>query len=125
MSEEEPSRRDFLKNVAKGAAASIVASNLPDQAEAQRPAAAPAQRIVFPRDAGFINVKNEKYGAKGDGRTDDTQAILRALNDSGQDTRSEFWHDKIVYFPAGTYMVSDRLLKRYRNGGFASGMIMM
>ncbi|ORX52811.1 pectin lyase-like protein [Hesseltinella vesiculosa] len=39
------------------------------------------------------------FGAKGDGQTDDTQAIQKALNQSAG--------CKIVYFPAGTYIISN------------------
>lgn len=52
-------------------------------------------------DSGVINVKTQ-YGAKGDGVTDDTAAIQRALTEnSGK--------NKIVYLPEGTYLVSDTL----------------
>jgi hypothetical protein len=42
-----------------------------------------------------ISVKN--YGASGDGRSDDTEAIVRAVNAG---------INKAVYFPAGTYKIS-------------------
>ncbi|GAF88761.1 unnamed protein product, partial [marine sediment metagenome] len=57
--------------------------------------------IYFP-DAGVINVKYFLYGAVGDGVTDDTAAIRAAINDA-------LGKRKIVYFPNGTYLVSDRL----------------
>ena len=55
----------------------------------------------------FVNVRD--FGAKGDGITDDTNAINRALNNtysytsaiSGVPTR------RTIYFPAGKYLVSD------------------
>lgn len=77
----------------------------------------------YPADAGAINVRD--YGARGDGIQDDTAALLRAIAASGADTGRAFWQDKIVYLPAGTYLVSDTLLKRYANGRFASGFILM
>ena len=58
------------------------------------------ENIVFPADAGVLNVK--AFGAKGDGVTDDTAAIQAALNayPNGQ---------RIIYLPNGTYLVSDKL----------------
>ncbi len=62
---------------------------------------------------GFYNVKN--YGAKGDGITDDTQAIQAALdadrkgiNTNGQNDYF-FPRPKTVYFPKGTYLISGSL----------------
>ena len=58
-----------------------------------------ADNIVFPDDAGVVNVKTQ-YGAKGDGVSDDTTAIQAAI-------------DKVkgipdtLYFPNGTYLVSN------------------
>jgi Pectate lyase superfamily protein/Viral BACON domain len=68
---------------------------------------ATAQR-TFPPDSGMVNVKTA-YGAKGDGVTDDTQAIQQAIS-------SVVHHPqlgpRILYFPAGTYMVSRPLLEK-------------
>ncbi len=58
------------------------------------------QDKLFP-DNLVVNVKT-RYGAKGDGVTDDTQALKRAMRENvGKNT--------ILYFPQGTYLVSDRL----------------
>jgi Pectate lyase superfamily protein len=53
--------------------------------------------IVFPSDAGVLNVRD--FGAKGNGVTDDTAAIQALLNahPNGQ---------RIIYLPNGTYLVS-------------------
>jgi len=60
-----------------------------------------AENIVFPADSGAVNVK-EKYGAKGDGQTDDTAALTRAIEENkGQ--------PGTLYFPNGTYLVSDMM----------------
>jgi hypothetical protein len=49
--------------------------------------------------SGFTNVKS--FGAKGDGKADDTAAIKNAL--SGTAGKS------ILYFPAGSYIVTDTI----------------
>lgn len=67
-------------------------------------------RIVFPDDAGVVDVTQPPYNAKGDGVTDDTEAINRALRDHnrGHDIPDEFM-SFTIYFPEGTYLVSDTL----------------
>jgi hypothetical protein len=62
--------------------------------------------VMIPEDAGFINVKDN--GAKGDGKTDDTKAIQRAINE-GRKPGVDYSIQRSVYFPAGTYLVSDTL----------------
>ncbi|KAI0875712.1 glycoside hydrolase family 55 protein [Hypoxylon argillaceum] len=63
----------------------------------------------------FRNVKD--YGAKGDGSTDDTAAIAAALNDGGnrclQGCASTTTTPAVVYFPAGTYILSKSLMPPY------------
>jgi Pectate lyase superfamily protein len=73
-----------------------IANTLLSSAKAER-----SEDIVFPSDAGVLNVKTQ-YGAKGDGVTDDTVAIQAALNayPNGQ---------RIIYLPNGTYLVSETL----------------
>jgi hypothetical protein len=63
----------------------------------------PRHRIVFPKDAGCADVKAE-YGAKGDGVTDDTEALQKAFNSNNDD------HGRLIYFPAGTYLISKKLV---------------
>jgi len=68
--------------------------------------AARAENIVFPPDAGIVNVK--VFGAKGDGKTDDTAAIQNVIKSlKGHQT---------LYFPNGTYLVSTTLV--YPKGKF-------
>jgi len=50
-----------------------------------------------------INLREEPYSAKADGRSDDTQAIQRALEDAGAQGGG------MVLAPAGTYLVAGHL----------------
>ncbi|KAK8070332.1 glycoside hydrolase family 55 protein [Apiospora phragmitis] len=62
----------------------------------------------------FRNVKD--YGAKGDGKTDDTEAINKALGDQnrcGKNCGASTVKPAIVYFPDGTYLVSSPLKSHY------------
>ena len=84
-------------------------------------AAAASAGAVFPADAGAINVRD--YGAVGDGSHDDTQAFIDALQASS--VREESWHVRIVQVPAGTYRITDTLVKRYREGGYNAGFVLV
>ena len=55
--------------------------------------------VHWPDDCGYVNVREQ--GAKGDGRTDDTAAIRKVLAEKNAVG---------IYFPPGTYLVSDTLL---------------
>jgi len=85
------------------------------------PAAAGVQN--FPPDSGALNVRD--FGAKGNGRDDDTAAITAAIAAAGADTGTAFWRTRIVFLPAGTYRVSGTLVKRYADGRFGSGMVLI
>jgi hypothetical protein len=67
---------------------------------------------VYPRDIGYYDVR--KYGAKGDGITDDTSAIKSAmaasLSGSNQPNHGQDGRGGTVYFPSGTYLVTSTLL---------------
>lgn len=67
------------------------------------PAPVPSSQVAFPADGGYINIKTA-YGAKGDGITDDTAAILRAIRENIEE------RDHVIYFPDGVYLVSDTLI---------------
>ncbi len=58
--------------------------------------------VVFPEYAGVLNVRDARFGAKGDGVSDDTSAIQKALTE-GLGTH------RVVYLPDGVYLVSDTL----------------
>lgn len=56
------------------------------------------------------------YGAKGDGSTDDTAAINRAIKDGGrcgEDCGSSTVLPAVVYFPPGIYLVSTPIIQYY------------
>ncbi|KAI5795641.1 pectate lyase superfamily protein-domain-containing protein [Geopyxis carbonaria] len=62
----------------------------------------------------FRNVKD--YGAKGDGSTDDTEAINSAIQEGsrcGKGCDSSTITPALVYFPAGTYVVSKPIVAMY------------
>ncbi|NEO98886.1 MAG: hypothetical protein F6K58_09450 [Symploca sp. SIO2E9] len=63
-----------------------------------------AREKLFPNDVGWIDVKRD-FGAKGDGITDDTEAILQAIKAPYKD----YTRPKVMYFPKGTYLISDTL----------------
>ncbi|HSH96467.1 MAG TPA: glycosyl hydrolase family 28-related protein, partial [Roseimicrobium sp.] len=69
-------------------------------------AAAEAADVLFPPDA-VINVKD--YGALPDDGKDDTAAIQKAITENVGTGRT-------IYFPAGTYQVSDTLRSIDKNG---------
>ncbi|CAG8040248.1 unnamed protein product [Penicillium olsonii] len=56
------------------------------------------------------------YGAKGDGVTDDTAAINRAISDGnrcGANCKSSTIYPAVVWFPPGTYLVSSPVIQFY------------
>jgi len=61
-----------------------------------------AENIVFPPDAGVVDVTQPPYRATPDDDTDDTAAIQRALDDHPSG-------NAIIYLPNGTYRVTDTL----------------
>ncbi len=58
--------------------------------------------VVYPPTAGVINVREAPYHAKGDGISDDTEALQQALWENGQTNR-------IIYLPEGVYRISGTL----------------
>jgi hypothetical protein len=66
-------------------------------------APAPDRRdIRFPTDAGVVDVTQPPYRARGDGVTDDTAALQRAIDDHTGKRR-------VIYLPRGIYLVSKSL----------------
>ncbi len=80
----------------------------------------------IPDDANIVNVRD--YGAKGDGKTDDTRAIQEAIR-YALDRRTRFIAPKFVYLPKGTYLVSNslegRTAKDSWNDGWRTGFILV
>ncbi len=60
---------------------------------------APEAARRFPESPFVVNVKSPPYRATGDGVTDDTAAIQAAINE-------HVGRHRLLYFPAGTYLVS-------------------
>ena len=80
------------------------------------------ESIIFPDDAGAVNVKTT-YGAKGDGVTDDTAAIQRAIVAS---LSGDYRNPRLICLPEGTYLISNSLKARitdkpYGQGGWSDG----
>ena len=71
-----------------------------------------AQNFVFPADSGIVDVTKSPYLAKGDGATDDTVAIQRALDDHPN-------AGAIIYLPSGIYLISDTLRWPHGDSGGA------
>lgn len=86
-----------------------------------------ARHYRLPADAGVVNVRDPQYGAKGDGVTDDTAAIRKAIAAGSQHSR--YSTPAFVYFPAGTYLISGPLESRGEefgwSGGWRSGMLLL
>ena len=74
----------------------------PNRPNPPRPAVPGAENIVFPVNAGIIDVTAAPYNARGDGKTDDTRAIQQALRDYAD-------QGVIIYLPNGTYLISKTL----------------
>ncbi len=73
----------------------------------------PANRKVgYPEGSAIIDVTKPPYGAKGDGKTDDTAALQKALSDS-------MGLHRILFLPPGTYLITDTLKWSKKNSSGA------
>ena len=88
--------------------------------------AARAEPFVVPDDAGVVNVRD--HGAVGDGTTDDTEAIRRAVR-AALDVESRYGSPRMIYLPAGTYLVSAPIEGKSEphgwSGGWRAGFLLM
>lgn len=66
------------------------------------PGVSAAGNQAYPSHPSVVDVTRAPYLAKGDGVTDDTKSIQRALDENVG------WH-RVLYFPQGTYLVSATL----------------
>lgn len=79
-----------------------------------------AEERLYPGYIGFVNVKSTPYNAKGDGVTDDTAAIKAALK-FAVDRSAVQAQKPFVFFPSGTYVVSETLESRFGTNGYSFG----
>jgi hypothetical protein len=64
----------------------------------------PVEAIALPADSGFVNAR--EFGARGDGKTDDTAALQKVFGRNKEDAGGAI---RSIYLPNGTYLVSDTL----------------
>src|SRR6185436_7502148 len=62
----------------------------------------PTRKVAYPAGNAIIDVTKPPYGAKGDGKADDTAALQKALTDA-------MGRHMVIYLPSGTYLISDTL----------------
>lgn len=62
----------------------------------------PKADTIYPANRMVVDVTKAPYFAKGDGKTDNTATLQKALNEN-------VGHHRVLYFPKGTYLVSATL----------------
>lgn len=77
----------------------------------------------MPRGSGALDVR--AFGARGDGRTDDTAAIFRAIKALPPFDPKNPFSARILYFPAGTYAISDTIKRVDEAGHFQPGLVLV
>ncbi len=101
LAQLQPSSAPAAKKVAAGAGAARSRQTLLDLEVLA--AARPADEEFVGPFASWANARSA-YGARGDGVTDDTPALQRALDDLGSPG-----HSQVLFLPAGTYLISRTL----------------
>lgn len=96
--------RQFFVTALLGAVFYALASPLISADEVRNP-----KRVFVPKDAHLVNVRD--HGVKGDGVTDDTEALRKLV-------QANLNQHKTLYFPAGTYLISDSILWATEKGEF-------
>ena len=77
----------------------------------------------MPTGSGALNVR--AFGALGDGRSDDTAAIFRAIKALPSFDPKNPFSARILYFPAGVYAVSDTIKRVDEAGRFQPGLVLV
>ncbi len=83
------------------------------------PLTAQAFHFVPPEGSGVVNVK--EHGVKGDGITDDTEALRKIISDNIG--KSRYRSNSFLYFPDGTYLLSDTIESRIIAEGRDEGKV--
>lgn len=76
--------------------------------------------FIPPSRSGAINVQEAPYFAKGDGVTDDTEAIQRAIAENIDKLRGGA---RTLYFPAGIYLISQPLEWKNEKGKWRHSLV--
>jgi hypothetical protein len=82
--------------------------------------AAPPPGIAFPKDATVLDAKRD-FGAKGDGKTDDTDALQRAIEASCGTDKEHRGKTNALFLPNGTYRVTKSLVVKNALGPWLYG----
>ena len=117
-------RIEFVEPPVSGAEIVVVNQSLTKPFEAiketyLRSTGTTEQRLLVNRLGDYVSVKD--YGAVGDGTTDDTTAIQRAINQT--ETNAD-QNKRKIFFPTGTYLISSPLqLERHNVFLYGEGSV--
>ncbi len=93
----------------------FAAAPLPAANNSQAPAPAPATEEFNGPFAGWKNLKTD-FGAKGDGKADDTAALKAGLESLAEHGKGKPGNPYVLYLPAGTYRITAPLVWTNRLG---------